>query len=149
MISAKLEGKVVPVECKVCTKCGTLTPLVDFWKQKKAKDGLNTWCKPCIVTGLRLATRKRKQEAIQLLGGTCAFCNGTFHQAAYDFHHTDPEEKEGGIAKLMQSYSITHPKFLAELSKCILLCSNCHRTLHSVMYDEGENDACKGGVCGI
>ena len=138
MTSVKSEGKVVHAGCKVCTKCGTLTPLVDFWKQKKAKDGLNTWCKSCIVRGLLLATRKRKQEAIQLLGGKCVVCGGVFHQSAYDFHHTDPKKKEGGIAKLLQSYSLAHPKILTELSKCILVCSNCHRELHSRSYDDLE-----------
>lgn len=126
------------MEYKECTKCGTSNPLTNFWKQKKAKDGLNTWCKSCIVRGMLLATRKRKQEVIHLLGGACTICGGVFHQAAYDFHHTAPKAKEGGIAKLMQSYSVTHPKFLAELSKCILVCSNCHRELHSRMYDEIE-----------
>jgi len=75
--------------------------------------------------------RKRKKEAIELMGGRCYNCQGIFHQAVYDFHHIDPKEKEAGIAKLLQSYSVDHPKIQQELEKCILLCSNCHRTLHA------------------
>ncbi len=63
-------------------------------------------------------------------------CGGVFHQAVYDFHHKDPKEKESGIAQLLQSYSVEHPKMKEELEKCVLLCSNCHRTLHAT---EEEN----------
>jgi predicted HNH restriction endonuclease len=122
---------VESVEFKVCTKCKQNHPLSNYWKQSKAKDGLNTWCKTCISIGMREHARKRKREVIDLLGGKCSVCNGTFHQAAYDFHHKNPTEKEGGIAKLLQSYSVQHPKVQQELNKCILICSNCHRTLHA------------------
>ena len=124
------------MEFKVCTKCKKLHPLSKYWKQTKAKDGLNTWCKTCVSLGMKLHARKRKEEAIKLLGGKCVICNGTFHQAVYDFHHKDPTQKESGIAKLLQSYAITHPKVQVELNKCILVCSNCHRTLHATEENE-------------
>lgn len=81
---------------------------------------------------MREHARKRKKEAIALLGGICAKCSGTFHPAAYDFHHIDPNEKEEGVAKLLQSYAVDHPKVQQELEKCILLCSNCHREIHAI-----------------
>ena len=140
---------VVFVESKVCTKCKETKPLSNFWKQTKASDGLNTWCKSCVSIGMRNHARKRKKEAIEQLGGKCHKCSGVFHQACYDFHHKDPTEKEGGIAKLLQSYALDHPKVQQELEKCILLCSNCHRELHATLFEENIDMSCKSGVCGI
>ena len=147
MISARLVVKAVVVEYKTCTKCGTEHPTSYFWKQSKAKDGLNTWCKSCITDGMREGARKRKREAIELLGGKCQRCSGVFHPAVYDFHHKDPTEKETSIAILLQSYAVDHYKVQQELEKCILLCSNCHRVVHT--YEENIDRACKSGVCGI
>lgn len=45
-----------------------------------------------------------------------------------DFHHTNPSEKEGGIARFLKSKG--RVKILEEIKKCKILCSNCHRDLH-------------------
>ena len=131
MIYVLLVVREAPVECKVCTKCQQRIPLSNYWKQSKASDGLNTWCKSCVSLGMKLHARKRKLEAINLLGGCCSICKGIFHQSVYDFHHKNPKEKETGISRLLQSYAIEHPKLQQELEKCILICSNCHRELHA------------------
>lgn len=135
------------VESKTCTKCGRGKPLSHFWKQSKTKDGLNTWCKSCIVEGMKNAARKRKKELVDLFGGECYRCGGKFHQAVFDLHHINPKEKEGALGKLLQSYSIDHPKVLMEMEKCVMLCSNCHRVVHAT--EENIDVSCKSGVCGI
>ena len=56
----------------------------------------------------------------------CTICKGTFHPAAYDFHHLDPKEKDFNIA-----LNLNYEECLEELKKCILICSNCHRELHA------------------
>ena len=45
-----------------------------------------------------------------------------------DFHHVNPEEKEYSLARLKTQGS--KPKIINEMSKCTVLCSNCHRDLH-------------------
>jgi len=51
-----------------------------------------------------------------------------------DFHHKDPSEKTSGISELVHAcYSIDC--ILEEVEKCIILCSNCHRKLHSNIGD--------------
>lgn len=137
------------VESKVCSKCLQDKPLTAYWKAPRSKDGKCSWCKSCVSTGMRNHARLRKQEAIKQLGNCCSICSGQFHQAAYDFHHKDPTEKETGIAKLLQSYSLDHPKVQQELEKCVLVCSNCHRTLHANLFDDNVDRACTSGVCGI
>ena len=34
-------------ETKVCSKCGRILPVDNFYKDSKAKDGLQCWCKGC------------------------------------------------------------------------------------------------------
>ncbi len=69
--------------------------------------------------------REKKKRLIEIKGGKCCRCNGVFPPEVYDFHHTDPKEKEGSIMHL------TGKKLEFELEKVILLCANCHRIFHS------------------
>lgn len=70
-----------------------------------------------------------KHRLIQALGSKCQICGYNKCEAALDFHHVDPEQKDSVIGKLT-----AHPskweKIVAEARKCVLLCSNCHRELH-------------------
>src|SRR5579884_1155433 len=36
---------------KVCPRCGEGKPLSEFWRSKARTDGLQTYCKPCLVRG--------------------------------------------------------------------------------------------------
>jgi len=132
------------VEYKVCTKCSKSFTVDNFWKQSKAKDGLNTWCKGCITEGMKEGARKRKRAAVEQFGGTCYRCGGEFNSAVFDFHHKDPSTKETAIAVLLQSLALEHPKVQMELEKCIMLCSNCHRTVHAT----NENPVSTNEDCG-
>ena len=64
----------------------------------------------------------------------CSIC-GENHPATLDFHHRDRELKDNSIAVAVRDgWSIDRLKL--EISKCDVLCSNCHRKLH---YDEKYN----------
>ena len=72
-------------------------------------------------------TEKIIEEAKQdKLKKGCSIC-GMYHPGVLDFHHVDPSKKDFTIAK---SRTKSKEKFLRELDKCIVLCSNCHRILH-------------------
>ena len=45
-----------------------------------------------------------------------------------DFHHKDPKEKDTEISVLIKSCN--KKRILDEISKCMIVCSNCHRDLH-------------------
>lgn len=58
----------------------------------------------------------------------CEIC-GESHPATLDFHHKNAKDKKFGInTKVHSGYSIDLIK--QELSKCQVLCANCHRKLH-------------------
>lgn len=69
----------------------------------------------------------------------CAKCGeGRFY--LLDFHHTDPNQKEFALSHSIQkNYSYT--RIVAEVNKCIVLCSNCHREFHYLNGVEGGLNA--------
>lgn len=62
----------------------------------------------------------------------CVKC-GENHNVVLDFHHKDPNEKDFTISYFMNSKypNEENIKILKEeISKCVVLCANCHRKLH-------------------
>jgi hypothetical protein len=80
-----------------------------------------------VKTWRRTRYEERKQHAIEYKGGACQHCNAIVSLAAFDFHHINDKEKE--IAWLLRCAS--WERIVKELDKCLLLCSNCHRTHHN------------------
>jgi len=48
--------------------------------------------------------------------------------AALEFHHLNSDEKDFILAK---NISVSLERLKKEADKCVLVCSNCHRELHS------------------
>lgn len=71
--------------------------------------------------------------AISYKGGKCCICGYSKCNAALEFHHLNPNEKDFGIAS--KGYTRAWNKVKEELDKCILVCSNCHRELHNGVID--------------
>jgi DNA-binding CsgD family transcriptional regulator len=72
--------------------------------------------------------QKLKEKAIDYKGGCCEKCGYDRCDSALEFHHLDPKEKDFGIG----SYSVlSWEKVKVELDKCIMVCANCHREIHS------------------
>lgn len=72
------------------------------------------------------ARRRQKQRAIEYKGGKCERCGYDKCPAALDFHHLDPLEKDFSLGKSLRSFESVK----AEIDKCVLVCSNCHREIH-------------------
>lgn len=75
--------------------------------------------------------RKRtKDRIVTSMGGKCQICSYDKCLSALELHHIDSSQKEFGIGGIR-----ANPKAIAaikdELKKCILLCANCHREVHS------------------
>jgi len=49
--------------------------------------------------------------------------------AAFDFHHIDPKQKDFTITNEIANKPFKELE--NEVKKCILLCANCHRVVHS------------------
>ena len=92
-------------------------------------------CKKCHSKQTTERQKKNRAEYIAYKGGKCARCDYDECHAAMEFHHIDPAEKDPNFAS-MRSWGFERAK--SELDKCILLCSNCHRSLHEKTWGIGE-----------
>lgn len=61
-------------------------------------------------------------------GGKCCKCGYDKCVDALEFHHENPNEKE---FKLGSGNTVSWQEYKEEVLKCILVCSNCHKEIHS------------------
>lgn len=90
----------------------------EWWNTaKKARDDQNA------------AARKRREEINAFLRDHklrtgCAGCGYRDHHVALEFHH------EGDDKVLNLSFAKSMAQATNEMTKCVVLCSNCHRVRH-------------------
>jgi len=71
--------------------------------------------------------KSRKIEVVSKMGGCCSKCGYNKSMSALEFHHLDKTSKEYEWSKMRM---LSETKLKKELSKCILVCANCHREIH-------------------
>jgi hypothetical protein len=82
---------------------------------------------------IREYRKKRKDFAIEQLGGQCAICE---NKENLEFDHINPETKFNTISNMWTS---NIELFLEELNKCQLLCHTCHLEKSQVNGDYVRN----------
>jgi hypothetical protein len=98
-----------------CSKCVYEKKKASFTSEEKQ-----------IQSKYRAAWRKGiKEKLVAYFGGVCTKCGETFPACVFEFHHTDPDTKEGQVA-----HKGSFSNCLEEAKKCVLVCSNCHRLIH-------------------
>ena len=121
----KIADKLRKKERKFCS-CGKLL-------HSRNKTGFCIDCKPkreykSTAEIARKYRTKRKNILIENKGGKCEVCGYNKCIRALEFHHIDPNKKEYNVST---STNIDIDILLEEIKKCILVCSNCHREIHS------------------
>lgn len=137
------------METRICRICKTKKDIDEFNFKNKAKGTHQRRCKECdkvfqkewytknkskrIKKVLERNTRVRKEHreyvnSIKAKG--CVKCGYKKCLTAIDFHHLKSENKEMGIARATtQGWSIE--RLDKEISKCIVVCKNCHAEIHN------------------
>jgi hypothetical protein len=125
---------------KQCSKCLVLKPVTDFRKNKnQCKQCWNLYIKNYYNNNpaKRLQNRalvarsiKRRGQALSawytnLKRFPCSDCKNSFHPFVMDFDHIKGEKLKPVSQLVMQLAS--KRAILAEIAKCELVCSNCHR----------------------
>ena len=115
------------LKMKKCSSCGLLKPEGDFNFLQKDKGKRMCVCKSCEHESKKMSREHKKSILERLKSVGCACC-GESDTVCLDFHHYDQNEKEFNM-----SSAITKPvnKLIEEASKCVVVCSNCHRKIHS------------------
>jgi 5-methylcytosine-specific restriction endonuclease McrA len=80
--------------------------------------------------------RKLKRRAVASAGGSCMGCGLSDPVDVLDFHHLDPTTKEFAIST--DGVPRSWARVQAELTKCVLLCANCHREVHAGVREVDE-----------
>lgn len=70
-------------------------------------------------------TRKLRALAVTAKDIPCQDCGIHYPSYVMDFDHREGEDKQGDVARMASRGSV--PKLLAEIAKCDVVCSNCHR----------------------
>ena len=137
-----VNGKEVPEGKKYCPECKQILDKTSFTEK-------GTACKECSNKKARAYYEKvkkdaqwirnrnakakkdgleKKLKAIKYMGGVCQDCKKSYPPPVFDFHHLDPSEKELNLGDIMRRKDFSTIE--KELSKCVLLCANCHRIRH-------------------
>jgi hypothetical protein len=94
------------------------------WQRKKRATG---------NASSQIARQKRQAlvDRYKRLAG-CTAC-GISEPVVLTFHHIDPDSKTSGISEMTRNAGMGRLK--AEIRKCIVICSNCHKMLHAGLID--------------
>lgn len=121
-------GELPSVERR-CPDCGETKPLTDYYRDaNRNKRQRMVYCKPC--SNRRVASRKRRMRERRLefiraqKAAPCMDCGQQYPWYVMDFDHRGDEPKEFGLARARACVT----RLAAEIAKCDLVCSNCHRT---------------------
>jgi len=113
---------------KHCNKCNRDLPENRFGKNG---NGSRSICKDCQCERIKKGQKKTK-DYIQSLKKQCSICGYNKCVEALEFHHTNPDEKDGTLSQYSRRVfsPAVKEKIDKEMSKCVVLCSNCHREQH-------------------
>jgi NAD-dependent dihydropyrimidine dehydrogenase PreA subunit len=129
MVGKMAKGKIKNpqwIKCK-CQYCGKeFNYYRDSSTYRKA-------CYECIPEGANqdasLLRRLIKKKAVHCKGNKCECCGNTYPYMVYDFHHINPSEKDFSLGDKVST--VKWDLVQKEIDKCILVCANCHRMIHS------------------
>ena len=133
---------------KTCLTCKTAKLLAEFSKHGKRVDGKQDNCKVCAceiakkwykahkhdpAVAARLAkwtkaTKQQLQDEVNQIKreAGCKYC-GECEACCLDFHHIGKKDRD--VSRWVHCKS--PKKLYAEIKRCIVVCSNCHRKIHA------------------
>ena len=132
------------MENKTCTKCKETKKLSKFHRLSKSKDGRQPWCKVCATKSRgeyykRNSNKEKKYDKDRskalkakvlnyLRSHPCSSCKEE-DPIVLEFHHL--KEKDKCISNMV-CRGFSWQRILTEISKCTVLCANCHRRITAI-----------------
>ena len=119
------------METRVCKSCGCEKSLDNFANAGiiKGVEYKRHLCVPCYSISKKPRKQRIKEEYIEWKKTLkCSRCENNDYRVL-EFHHRNPLEKEFTIAN-MADRGYSKEKMNDEISKCDVLCANCHRIVH-------------------
>lgn len=129
---------------KLCGKCNKVKEEILFSKNKNKSDGLQTHCKECMSKYSKAYYRKDRSKRVKAnrenrairrkylfeykSNHPCVLCNFD-DPRCLDFHHRESEDKDTELSTAV-ARCWSFDRINAEIAKCDVVCSNCHRIIH-------------------
>jgi len=116
-----------------CPSCGHKWPLVEKYFLRNDRSGrlrLKCWrCSPDPITvGISLVDRASNTAFIwNTKSKYCCVTCGEIRPEVLCFHHRDSKSKSFALSQALHK---TRGEIEAEISKCDIMCCNCHASLH-------------------
>ena len=107
-----------------CEGCGQNDPQLFYGHNK-------TWCKKCQNRRRSAEFAAKKRRAVEHFGGKCIKCGYNRYYGALEFHHKDDNKEVNPNQALNRRWE----RAIVELSKCEMVCANCHREIHSLIFE--------------
>lgn len=128
-------GAIRSGRLKWCPMCKTNKVFYNFTRDLKGTYGIHGVCKKCVGKNKKVRDKRdgiqrqiNKSKLIMEFGNTCKCCGKSgLPIACYAFHHKNPANKN---TKIFKRTFREKSKLIEIRNKCILLCYNCHSTLH-------------------
>lgn len=129
---------------QICSRCAAIKSIHEFNFRIKSKGIRQRYCKQCQSVSHKESYEKHKDKTIarsiynndrrrQVLYEikkklSCSVC-GESDPSCLDFHHIESDKKEFLLSAKGTWCGVD--KLKEELSKCSVLCANCHRKHHT------------------
>lgn len=117
-----------------CYMCGE-KDITRFSKDKSRSVGVASRCMSCVRKESRTKLLFRRIFLNHLKQRGCAVCAET-DVSVLEFHHVDPKLRVFNIAGT--GTRTGWGRYFDEISKCILLCANCHKRSHFYRWNLGQ-----------
>lgn len=128
---------------KTCSRCSDSKPITEF--NKKSKTKISPYCRECSreigrahyhknrAENSRRANERRRQRMGDIKAyirdlkerTPCMDCDGSFPWFVMDFDHVNG--KKSSEISLMVKNGMAKWRILSEITKCQIVCANCHR----------------------
>lgn len=134
---------------KICNTCKMELDESRFTTKNKEKQILSSKCKSCVnayskehyiknpdiyKSKANKHREKQKKDYRQLIDSVksigCYFCSEKT-LCCLDFHHSDGDKEHNVASMTRHSIELVQK----EISKCIVVCSNCHRKIHAGLIE--------------
>ena len=100
----------------ICARHGLTTHVLEHGRSYR--------CSACRAERVAEHRRRVKRLLLAEAGGRCAACGYDRCEAALQFHHLDPAEKEFHLS--LRGITRSLDRVRAEARKCVVLCATCH-----------------------
>lgn len=127
-----------------CQTCNRELPISEFPTMGRSVGGyprIRAHCRRCFYQSAHCGKASVARKVLMdRLKSRCVVCGYDRCKSAIEFHHVDPTTKIRSITAFVQQRGGdqelgTDDEFVAELKKCITICSNCHREHHHGLVD--------------